>query len=112
MNHVPTLALAFALAAPMMAHAAPQSETVAVATAAYGDLDLNRASDAKIMVRRLDRAALEACGASRASFRDYRTAVQRGDCYKDGMRQALADLNAPAVTQAYLGASSIVSASN
>lgn len=112
MNRFSTLALAIALAAPMIAQAAPQPESIAVATAGYGDLDLNRASDAKIMVSRLDRAALEACGASRASFRDYRTAVQRSDCYKDGMRQALADLNAPAVTQAYLGASSIVSASN
>lgn len=112
MNRASVLILALALAAPIASHAASPTENVATATAGYGDLNLARAGDAKIMLHRLDRAALEACGASSFSFRDYRTAVQRSDCYKDGMRQALADLNAPAVTQAYLGASSIVSASN
>lgn len=112
MMRVAICALTCALAGPFAVQAAPLADDVAIARAPYSDLDLSRSDDAKIMARRLDRAALEACGASRSSFRDYRAAVQRSDCYKDGVRRALGDLNAPAVTQASLGQAGIVSASN
>lgn len=94
-------ALALAIAAPVAAQATPAEQlTTSVAVSQRG-LDLTRRHDARVMLRRLDQAALSVCGASHFSVREYQEAVRRTSCYQDGMGQALADVNAPLVTSLY-----------
>ena len=96
------IAAAAVLAAPVFASAqqlaSNQPTTVAVH---FQDLDLANRVDADTLLRRIGDAALEACGASSFSLPDYRAAVQHSDCYLSGIDQAVATLNAPAVTDAY-----------
>jgi len=92
------LALAAPAAADILTHDGAVTTTVAVRA---GDLDLNRAPHAATLVARLDRAAAQTCGASTFSVREYQAAVRRTGCYRDAMEQAVASLNAPAVTAVY-----------
>jgi UrcA family protein len=92
------LALAIALAAPLAASAAERAVSA-------GDLTLSRPADAQRMLRRLDAAALEVCGASVDSVRDQQRAVRRSACYAEAMDGALAAVNAPAATERYRQAS-------
>lgn len=95
MNRLTACALALALAAPALAHAESVTSTIAVSSAG---LDLGQAADARLMLRRLDHAALKVCGASRVSVEAYKDAVRRSVCYRDGMSQAVASLDAPLVS--------------
>jgi UrcA family protein len=93
-------ALALASAAPvaMPAHAEGPT-TVGVR---FNDLDLNRPTDAAIMLGRLDSAAMQACGASPfGSLREYRLSIRWSRCYTDGISRAISELNAPALTALY-----------
>lgn len=88
----------FALAVAAPAAAGPTVTTSIVISPA--GLDLSTANGAHLMASRLDRAAVRACGASDFSVRDYQQAVRRSACYRDATDQALAALNAPAVSAA------------
>jgi UrcA family protein len=92
---ISALSLVAALAVAAPAFAVP---SVAVRV---GDLDLTQASQASVMLRRLDVAAAKACGAERGSLREMQVAVRRSGCYAKAMDRALADLNAPTVTSLY-----------
>lgn len=61
MNYIPALILLTSLATPLQAQAptAQSNKALVVRTA---DLDLSRATDRKLLERRLDRAVMEACG--------------------------------------------------
>jgi UrcA family protein len=102
---VPLCAFGLALGLPIAAQAgAPGDPGGLQATAVkvrYDDLDLTRTTDAQTMLVRLDRAALDACGASGFSLREVRQAVQRSACYRQSLDRAVAGLNAPAVTGLY-----------
>ena len=93
-------ALALATAAPVAIPAhADRPSAVAVR---FDDLDLNRPSDAAVMLGRLDQAALEACGATPfASLREYQQAIRWSRCYANGMDRAVSELDAPALTALY-----------
>ena len=91
------------------AAAAGAQTTIAVR---YGDLDLNRPSDARILYHRLQTAALQACGASDFSVAPYRDAVQRSACYRDGLAQAVTTVDLPAVSSLYQSAAATTLASN
>ncbi|HEY2709617.1 MAG TPA: UrcA family protein [Caulobacteraceae bacterium] len=67
----------------------------------YGDLDLNSRHGSVVMLNRLHAAALNACGANEFSFADVRRAVGRSACFEQSMTRAVADLDAPLVTQLY-----------
>ncbi len=67
----------------------------------YGDLDLQRPTDASTLLARLRTAALSACGAGFESLPEYRAAVGRSPCYKDSLYSAVASLDAPLVTRIY-----------
>jgi UrcA family protein len=75
----------------------------------YGDLDVSRPHQAAILLGRVSRASLEACGASVESLAEYKTAVRDSDCYRANMRQAVAAIDAPAVTSLYSHHSTLVS---
>lgn len=70
------------------------------------DLDLTQAADAAIMAQRLDLAARDVCGrpfhvvGSRIPYR--RTGAQLEACRQAAMNNALTQMDAPLVTQAYL----------
>jgi UrcA family protein len=53
------------------------------------------------MLGRLHEAALNVCGADEFSFADVRRAVAQSNCFEDSMTRAVADLDAPLVTQLY-----------
>lgn len=88
------LAAAAALAVSAPAFAAP-------VTVSTSGLDLASPADAAVMLRRVDLAAAEACGADRWSVRDVQTAVRRTDCYAAAVDRTLRALNAPAVDSAW-----------
>lgn len=93
-------ALVLAAAAPLAIPAHADGPT-AVAVR-FNDLNLDQPTDAAVMLGRLDRAAIQACGASPfASLRDYRLAIRGSRCYADGMSHAISELNAPALTAIY-----------
>src|SRR5580658_5891658 len=67
----------------------------------YGDLDLSTRHGSVVMLNRLHEASLNACGANEFSFADVRRAVARSTCFEDSMTRAVADVDAPLVTQLY-----------
>lgn len=97
-------ALALSLAIPAVAGAG-----VPTAAVQFRDLDLNSTAGAKVMLRRLDRAALSVCGASEFSVREYQRDVRRSDCYDQAMQSAVRELGAPSVSAAYSGAMNVAS---
>jgi UrcA family protein len=113
---VALIALAAAMA-PMTANAyAAESdrETINIAVA-YGDLDLSRAADARIMAQRLDKAATRACGGIPQFDPNYRFdrdwAIRSfEECHDAAMSAALAQLGAPLVANAYADASASIGA--
>ena len=100
MKPIASFAIALSLLAPVAAHAAASQETLAVAVS-HADLDLAQPQGATIMLTRLDRAALTACGASSFSFRQVQDEVRASSCYRQSMDRAVADLAAPSVTALY-----------
>lgn len=85
-------------AAASLAMAAPAfASPVKVSTAG---LDLADPADAAVMLRRIDLAAAEACGADRGSVRDVQMAIRRTDCYAAAKARTLRALNAPALEAA------------
>lgn len=89
--------LALSAAAALVASAASAGPV----TVRTGGLDLTDPTDATVMVRRIDVAAAEACGADRGSVRDVQVAIRRTDCYAAAMERTVRALNAPAVDSAY-----------
>lgn len=94
------LAIAVAAVLPTAALAGEGTTTRAVSTAG---LDLSRTSDAAVMAHRLDRAAMNVCGASEFSARDVQNDVRGSSCYRDAVDRALEALSAPAVSAALKG---------
>lgn len=93
--------LAFLAAAPAAAHAATSTEPDNTVRVEYSDLDLSQPAGAAKMLRRLDDAATEACGAWQVSAVEYRWAVQRSACHAASLSSAVTALGAPRVTELY-----------
>jgi UrcA family protein len=94
--------MSLALAAATLAGAAPVAaqslDTVSVSVR-YGDLDINRPAGAEIMLRRIDKAAIQICG----GMPDQRLLDQRAAFEKrraSTIDRSVAALNAPTVTAA------------
>jgi len=70
----------------------------------YGDLNLSDERDAHMMLRRIDRAAIDACG-GRHPFGLYDGPSQQAfaNCRADAVARAVAGLGAPLVTRVYAG---------
>jgi UrcA family protein len=91
--------LVFAAAAMALPACAETSATVGVR---FADLNLNQPSDAAVMLGRLDRAAMEACGAEPfSSLRELQREVRGSSCYAKSLGRAVAELNVPEVTAMY-----------
>jgi UrcA family protein len=85
---------------PAAAFAAPADLTTVVKVR-IADTDLTNVAGAQRAIARLDGAALEACGASHFSLREYKLAVRNSDCYRDGMDRAVASLGSPTLNAVY-----------
>lgn len=101
MKHITVCALLLALLTPVVSYAADSAEDVVAVNVRYGDLDLGKSADAAVMLRRIDAAASQACGASDFSLKEYRLAVGRSSCHQESMSRAVAALNARAVSALY-----------
>lgn len=80
-----SIAAMLAAGAVSAAPAGHGSETVRV-----GDLDLAKPADVARLDRRLEKAALAACGAYDGSVRMMKMAIARSDCYRETLAQAKA----------------------
>ena len=94
-------ALAFLAAAPAVSHAATSNKHTTSVEVRYNDLDLSQPAGAAKMLRRLDVAATEACGASEGSLSDYVWAVHRSACHAKSLNRAVTALDAPELTALY-----------
>jgi UrcA family protein len=95
------LGITLALALPAAAHPLPFDDIVTRVRVVYSDLDLNRRGDAAIMLGRLDRAAMFACGATALSSHAVRGAARSSECFREALDRAVAELGAPAVSALY-----------
>lgn len=89
-----------ALAALAVATPAMAGPGTTASVAVLMGVDLGSAAGAATMAGRIDRAAMDVCGASRGSSREMQLAVRRSDCYRETLTNALSSLNAPAVSAA------------
>jgi UrcA family protein len=96
------LIIAAVMAAALPAAAFAGEGTSSRAVSAAG-LDLSRSSDAAVMARRLEQAAMNVCGASEFSAREVQNDVRRSSCYREATDRALSALSAPAVSAALRG---------
>jgi UrcA family protein len=68
-------------------------------TVHFGDLDLAGDHDAAVLMGRLQRAALEACGGSTFSVPDYRRAVEHSACFRNTVNKAVDTVGAPTLVR-------------
>lgn len=82
-----------ALAAAPFAVAAPVGvETVSIPVS-KSKLDLNNPRDAQVLMRRINTAAMEACGADTHSFPELKRVVAASSCHRDAVAGAVGQLN-------------------
>lgn len=74
-----------------------QSDAVASVTVHYSDLNLSSASDAKVMLMRIRRAAKSVCGPEPTSVFDRVSGPYR-NCISESVDRAIGQLNSPLVT--------------
>lgn len=67
----------------------------------YGDLDLTSPSGARRMISRIDAAALRVCGGGQSSLGEVNRAVRHSGCWSDATFEALSQLEAPSVVEAW-----------
>jgi UrcA family protein len=91
---------AIALAVAGTAAAEPASVTTSIPVSLRG-LDPGNPGDTKVVLARLDRAALSACGASTFSLPDVKFGTRRSACYGDAMSTAVGALHEPALSAAF-----------
>jgi UrcA family protein len=65
----------------------------------YADLNLQSAADAAILMTRIQVAAREVCGVRRAPLIPMEIRVRLDACAQDAAARAVADVNAPLLTQ-------------
>jgi len=93
--------LVLALVAPATVRAAPVGDEAAPAiTVRFADLNLSDAHAARILLARIDDAAMESCGATAFSDPLEYQVVRRSDCHAETVARAVAAIGAPALTAA------------
>ena len=87
-----TAALLLLAGASFAAAAPADTETVSIPVS-KAKLDLNNPQDAQVLMRRINTAALQACGADAHSFADVKRAVAASPCHRDAVAGAVSQLN-------------------
>ena len=65
------------------------------------DLHPRDREGSRILLQRVDDAAMEACGASEHSLRELRTAVRASQCWKQATADTVRRIDDPLVSEAY-----------
>ncbi|MBV9509804.1 MAG: UrcA family protein [Caulobacteraceae bacterium] len=95
-------ALALSAAAPAGVFAAGLDDDAGPAvTVRYGDLDLNRTHDAKVLLERITDASTQACGATIHSDPLQWSTVWRSPCRFETEAKTVAAVNAPTLNAVY-----------
>jgi len=105
MKNLSILVAGLVLAVPLSSFAEPAVNPDGLPVAvkvAHQDLDLTTPKGARLMIRRMEQAVADVCGAGSFSAREQKQAV-RGACRQDSMNRALASLGAPLVNAMYYG---------
>lgn len=84
------------------AHAQPLRQNFSEAVS-YSDIDLNDEAGARVMLRRIERAAKNVCGANDGGFITLQEQAAIRACAKDAAQKVVADLNRPVVTALFEG---------
>jgi UrcA family protein len=96
-----TLLSLFSLAAPVAAQRIDAKTDRPAIRLTHIDRHPATAAAAKRTLARIDRAALDVCGASSASLREMKDAVQRTACWRDAVADAVKQIGDPLLTSAY-----------
>ncbi len=88
-----TAALLLLAGASSALAAQAETETVSIPVS-KARLDLNNPQDNQVMMRRINTAALQACGADAHSFPDVKRAVAASACHRDAVAGAVTQLHA------------------
>ena len=109
-SHSPLLAALFlstTIAQSVFAGApASHALTVGSVPVRYQDLDLRQSADARVLLGRLEQAAVEACGGNPRFHSSYdlmprRTVEVFQECRRNAVATAVAKVGAPALSQAF-----------
>ncbi len=87
-----TAALLLLAGASSALAAQAETETVSIPVS-KAKLDLNNPQDTQVMMRRINTAALQACGADAHSFPEVRRAVAASACHRDAVAGAVTQLH-------------------
>src|SRR5262245_34685529 len=96
-THTRLLAAVIAASLSLFAAAGNASDAVPQRTVRFQDLDLARPGDAQRLYTRLRAAAKAVCD-EQIEGRDARSATRRGECIRQSLEGAVAEVNAPALT--------------
>ena len=87
-----TAALLVLAGASFAVAAQADTETVSIPVS-KAKLDLNNPQDAQVLMRRINTAALQACGADAHSLTYVKNAVAASPCHRDAVAGAVSQLN-------------------
>lgn len=95
----------FALGAPALASAAPQSDLAGTAVKVfYSDLNLQKIEGAKVLYRRLQNAAKQACDVRSLQIEgSLRNLAESRSCYREALSAAVAKVDNQKVTGIHPG---------
>jgi len=97
-NRIISALVLFALATPGLAVAeASVAKSAPALTVGYNDLDLQNPQDAKVMLRRIRKVAVDVCHPGETGFE---ATARFETCYQKTVDQTVAKLDAPRVTEA------------
>jgi UrcA family protein len=110
-SHSPLLAALFlsaTISQSAFAHA-PTTLTLGSVQVRYPDLDLHRSADAQVLLGRLERAAVQACGGNPKFHPSYEVMPRRTvevfqECRRNAVAAAVAKVGAPTLSQAFTAA--------
>ena len=94
-------ALALAAAPVAVGAATLDDEAGPAVTIRYGDLDLSRSHDAKVLLQRIDDASMQACGADFRSNAAEWSTVRRSACFSETMAKTVSQIGAPTLSAVF-----------
>lgn len=97
--------IVFALGAPVVASAAPQSDLAGIAVkVSYADLNLQKIEGARVLYRRLQNAARQACDVRSLQIEgSLRNLAESRSCYREALAAAVAKVDNQKVSSIHAG---------
>jgi UrcA family protein len=92
---------AVALILALMPAVAAQAQTVQVSARLTGHLHPQSEEEATILLDRVEKAAIEVCGASKFSVAEYSRAVRRSSCWEKSVSDTVSRIGSPILSEVY-----------